>query len=54
MREKAGKLGANAIILDTIVEPGALAKVAGAVLQTGTSRTGRAIAIFLFPDSSKQ
>src|SRR5688572_17828565 len=38
MRKKAGELGANGIILDAISEPGAGAKVAGAILGTGVER----------------
>lgn len=52
MRKKAGQVGANAIVLDAIAEAGAGAKVAAAVFGTGTQRKGRAIAIFVFPDST--
>ncbi|WP_310572216.1 hypothetical protein [Gemmatimonas sp.] len=52
MRKKAASLGANGVILDDIKEAGAGAKVAAAVLGTGTQRKGRAIAIFVFPDSA--
>jgi hypothetical protein len=52
MRKKAGELGANAIILDAISEPGAGAKVAGAILGTGVERKGKAIAIYVFPADS--
>ena len=52
MRKKAGEMGANAIILDAINEPGAATKVAGAVLGTGTERKGKAIAIYVFPADS--
>lgn len=52
MRKKAGEVGANAIILDAINEAGAGAKVAAAIFGTGTQRKGRAIAIFVFPDST--
>ncbi|MBL0170931.1 MAG: hypothetical protein IPP90_09400 [Gemmatimonadaceae bacterium] len=52
MRQKAAKLGANGVILDAIDEPGAAAKVAAAVFGTTTQRKGRAIAIFVFPDST--
>lgn len=45
MRKKAGSLGANAILLPAIQEPGAGAKVAAAVLGTGTQRKGNVIAI---------
>jgi len=51
MQKKAGALGANAIILGAITEASAGAKVAGAIFGTGTERKGRAIAIFIYPDS---
>lgn len=49
MREEAGKLGANAIILGELEEPGTGARVAQAILGTSANRTGQAIAIFV-PD----
>ena len=52
MRTKAGKLGANGVILDDIKEAGSGAKVAAAIFGTGTQRKGRAIAIFVYPDSA--
>lgn len=52
MRDKAARLGANAIVLDAISEPSAGAKVAGAFLGTGAQRKGKAIAVFVFPDSA--
>ena len=52
MRKKAASLGANAVILDAISEPSAGAKVAGAFLGTGSQRKGRAIAVYVFPDST--
>jgi len=45
MRKKAGELGANAILLPQIEEPGAGAKVAAAVFGTGTQRKGSVVAI---------
>jgi hypothetical protein len=45
IRKQAGKLGANAVLLPHINEPGAGAKVAGAFLGTGTQRKGNAVAI---------
>lgn len=51
MRKKASEVGANAIILDAINEASAGAKVAAAVLGTGTQRKGRSIAIYVYPDS---
>lgn len=53
MRKKAGELGANGVILDAINEAGAGAKVAAAVFGTGTQRKGRAVAIWVFPDTTK-
>lgn len=52
MRSKAASLGANAIILDAISEPSAGAKVAGAFLGTRVERTGKAIAVYVFADST--
>lgn len=45
MRKKAGKLGANAILLPNINEPGAGAKVAAAIFGTGTIRKGSVVAL---------
>lgn len=52
MRKKAGSVGANGVILEGISEPGAGAKVAAAVFGTATERKGKAIAIYVFPDST--
>ena len=52
MRKKASEVGANAIILDSISEASAGAKVAAAVFGTGTQRKGRSIAIYVYPDST--
>lgn len=50
LQKKAGKLGANAIILDAMSEPSAGAKVAAAFLGVGgAERKGKAIAIYVFP-----
>lgn len=49
MKKKAGALGANAIILDAVSEPGAGAKIAAAFLGLSAERKGKAIAIFVFP-----
>jgi hypothetical protein len=49
MRQEAGKIGANAIILDAITEPSAGAKVAGALIGIAAERKGKAIAIFVTP-----
>jgi len=45
IRKKAGELGANAVLMPQINEPGAGAKVAAALFGTGTQRKGNAIAI---------
>jgi len=50
MKKKAAKMGANAIILDAVSEPGAGAKVLGAVLGVGTERKGKAVAIYIYPE----
>jgi len=47
MRRKAGALGANALLLPQIQEPGAGAKVAGAIFGVGTERKGNVIAIWI-------
>ena len=54
MREKAGKMGANGIILESIADPGTGGKVASAVLGVGGDRKGKALAIFVFPDSTQK
>ena len=51
MKKKAAELGANAIILDAVSEPSAGAKIASAVFGTGAERKGRAIAIFVHPNT---
>jgi hypothetical protein len=64
MREKAATVGANGIILDSIDEPSAMAKIAGQVAQIGADATGmvteisaerkgRAMAIYVPSDSSR-
>jgi hypothetical protein len=45
MRKRAARLGANAILLPQIMEPGAGAKVAAAIFGTGTERKGSVVAI---------
>ena len=50
MKQKAGEMGANAIILDATSEPSAGAKVAAAFLGVGgADRKGKAIAIYVYP-----
>ena len=54
MRKKAGKLGANAIILDAMSEPSAGAKVASMIFGVGgAQRKGKAIAIYVFTKEEK-
>ena len=47
LREEAGKLGANAIILDEIEEPGTGARIAAAILDFETERQTQALAIYV-------
>ncbi len=47
LREEAGKLGANAIILGETNDPGTGAKVAKAFLGTSADRKTQAIAVFV-------
>lgn len=55
MQRKAAGMGANGIILDSMSEPSAGAKVAAALLWgTGAARKGRAIAIYVFPTPAKK
>lgn len=49
MKKKAGEIGANAIILDALSEPGAGAKVAAAIFGVSAQRKGKAIAIYIYP-----
>jgi hypothetical protein len=49
MREEAGKLGANAIILGEIKDPGTVARVASVVFGTPADRQGQAIAVYIEP-----
>jgi hypothetical protein len=52
-RQKAADVGANGIILGGIDEPGAMAKVLGGFLGTGSSRKGKALAIYIPADSTR-
>ena len=47
MRQQAGELGANGIILDSVAEPTTGAKVAQALLGTSADRHGKAVAIYI-------
>jgi hypothetical protein len=49
MREKAGEMGANGVILDAVSEPGSGAKVAAAIFGVSAQRKGKALAIWVFP-----
>lgn len=49
MKEKAGELGANAIILEALSEPSGGAKVAAEIFGISAPRKGRAVAIYVFP-----
>ena len=51
---EAGKLGANAIILDSIVEPSAGAKIAGEVFGQVARRHGKIVAIHYTPPNEPQ
>lgn len=53
MRQKAASIGANGIIMGNIDEPGAGAKVAGAIFGTGTERKGKAVAIYIAADTGR-
>ena len=54
LREEAGKLGANAIILGELREPGTGARIAGAVFGIETSRETQAIAIYVPSDDAER
>ncbi len=49
LREEAGKLGANAVVMGEIRDPGTGEKVAQAFLGTSANRRTQAIAIFVHP-----
>jgi len=53
MRQKAAEVGATGIIMGNIDEPGAGAKVVGAIFGTGTERKGKSLAIFVPADSTR-
>ena len=53
MQKKAGKMGANAIILDATSEPKAGTKVLAEIFGVSADRKGKAIAIFVFPEEKK-
>lgn len=52
MREKAGEMGANGVILEDVKEPGTGSKVAHALIGTTADRKGKAIAIFVYATDS--
>ena len=47
LREEAGKLGANAIVLGEIRDPGTGERIAAVIFETTAERRGQAIAIFV-------
>jgi uncharacterized protein YbjQ (UPF0145 family) len=53
MRKEAGKLGANAVVLDAIIKPNAVTKVAAALVGVGAERKGKALAIYAYPVEKK-
>jgi hypothetical protein len=53
MREKAAEIGATGVILNDINEPGAGAKVAGAIFGVSPERQGKALAIFAEADTAR-
>ena len=50
MRQAAGELGANGVVLDAVSEPGHGAKVAAAIFGVSAQRKGKALAIYVFPE----
>jgi len=53
MRKKAADVGANGIIMGSINEPSAGAKIAGAIFGTGAERKGKSVAIFVAADTAR-
>jgi hypothetical protein len=55
MKKSAGQMGANAIILQDLTEPGTGAKLAATLFGAPAERKGKALAIFVLPmaDSAK-
>jgi len=49
MRREAGRSGANAVVLDAIIEPNAATKVVAALIGVGAERKGKALAIYVHP-----
>ncbi len=50
MKKSAGKMGANAVILDALSEPTSGSKVAAAIFGVSAERKGKALAIWIFSD----
>lgn len=50
LREEAGKLGANSILVQNMEEPGTGERIAGALLGFGTDKDSDAIALYCPPD----
>jgi hypothetical protein len=56
LQKEAAKLGANAIILDSIKEPSAIVKLADLYFFLGlaTRTKGQAVAIYVLPEGSQE
>lgn len=52
-KRKAASLGANGIIVNNIREPEAGTRIIGALLGTGTIRTGSSLAVYVPADSQR-
>lgn len=52
-KKRAGKVGANGVVLGTINEPSSGAKVAGAIFGVGTERRGEMLAVYVDPCQSE-
>lgn len=53
MRDKAASIGATGVILSEIAEPGAGARIAGAVFGVTPERQGKAVAIYAAEDTAR-
>jgi hypothetical protein len=54
MRKKAGHVGANGVILSSESEAGTGAKIAHALIGTSADRKGKAMAIYVHPNTTAQ
>jgi hypothetical protein len=52
MRKKAGQLGANGVILESVKDASTAAQIGAALGFGSANRKGKAIAIFIFPKDS--